>query len=124
MRFYDVYGEQGHPMRTTISNMGPQLLSRLLGLNDTQSGVLNIVFRIADERGLLLLDIKDLRSMLNYVSEHAKEYTATYGNIASVSVGAIQRSSSPSRIRAATSSSANRRSTSSTSWPTKAARAS
>ena len=92
VRFYDVYGEQGHPMRTTISNMGPQLLSRLLGLNDTQSGVLNIVFRIADERGLLLLDIKDLRSMLNYVSEHAKEYTATYGNIASVSVGAIQRS--------------------------------
>jgi DNA helicase HerA-like ATPase len=91
VRFYDVYGEQGHPMRTTISNMGPQLLSRLMGLNDTQAGVLNIVFRIADERGLLLLDIKDLRSMLNYVSNHHKEYTTTYGNIASASVGAIQR---------------------------------
>ena len=75
VRFYDVYGEQGHPIRATISQMGPQLLSRLLGLNDTQDGVLNIVFRIADERGLLLLDLKDLQSMLNYVSQHAKEYT-------------------------------------------------
>ena len=91
VRFYDVFGKQGHPMRTTISNMGPQLLARLMSLNDTQTGVLNIVFRIADERGLLLIDIKDLRSMLNYVSEHAKEYTTTYGNIAPASVGAIQR---------------------------------
>ena len=91
VRFYDVFGEQGHPMRTTISNMGPQLLARLMSLNDTQTGVLNIVFRIADERGLLLIDIKDLRAMLNYVSEHAKEYTTTYGNIAPASVGAIQR---------------------------------
>ncbi len=91
VRFFDVYGEQGHPMRTTVSNMGPQLLSRLLQLNETQEGILNIVFRIADDRGLLLIDMKDLRSMLNYVSEHAKEYTATYGNIAPQSVGAIQR---------------------------------
>ncbi len=92
VRFYDVFGEQGHPMRTTVSEMGPQLLSRLLELNETQEGILNIVFRIADERGLLLIDMKDLRSMLNYVAEHAKEYTAVYGNIASQSVGAIQRS--------------------------------
>ncbi len=91
VRFFDVYGEQGHPMRTTVSNMGPQLLSRLLGLNDTQEGILNIVFRIADDRGLLLIDMKDLRSMLNYVAENAKQYTATYGNITSQSVGAIQR---------------------------------
>lgn len=91
VRFFDVFGEQGHPMRTTISNMGPQLLSRLMGLNETQEGVLNIVFRIADERGLLLLDIKDLRSMLDYVSKNAKDYTSTYGNITAQSVGAIQR---------------------------------
>ena len=91
VRFYDVFGEQGHPMRSTISEMGPQLLTRLLGLNDTQEGVLNIAFRIADERGLLLIDIKDLRSLLNYVSEHAAQYTATYGNISPASVGAIQR---------------------------------
>jgi DNA helicase HerA-like ATPase len=92
VRFFDVYGEQGHPMRTTVSNMGPQLLSRLLQLNETQEGILNIVFRIADERGLLLIDLKDLRSMLNHVSENAKKYTAAYGNITAQSVGAIQRS--------------------------------
>jgi len=91
VRFFDVYGEQGHPMRTTVSNMGPQLLSRLLQLNDTQEGVLNIVFRIADDRGLLLIDMKDLRSMLNYVAENAKQYTASYGNISAQSIGAIQR---------------------------------
>lgn len=91
VRFFDVFGEQGHPMRTTVSNMGPQLLSRLLELNETQEGILNIVFRIADDRGLLLIDMKDLRSMLNYVSENAKQYTATYGNITSQSIGAIQR---------------------------------
>ena len=91
VRFFDVFGEQGHPMRTTISQMGPQLLSRLLQLNETQDGVLNIVFRIADERGLLILDMKDLRSMLDYVSQHAKEYTTQYGNISTASVGAIQR---------------------------------
>jgi DNA helicase HerA-like ATPase len=92
VRFFDVFGEQGHPMRCTISEMGPQLLSRILGLNETQEGVLNVVFRVADELGLMIIDIKDLRSMLNYVSEHAKEYTSTYGNIAPASVGAIQRS--------------------------------
>ena len=91
VRFYDVFGEQGHPMRTTVSDMGPQLLSRLMGLNETQSGVLNIVFRVADDRGLLLIDMKDLRAMLNYVSQHASEYTATYGNVAPATVGAIQR---------------------------------
>lgn len=90
-QFFDVFGEQGHPMRTTISNMGPVLLSRLLGLNETQSGVLNIVFKVADDRGLLILDLKDLRSMLGYVADHSAEYTSTYGNISSASVGAIQR---------------------------------
>ena len=91
VRFFDVFGEQGHPMRATISQMGPQLLSRLLQLNETQDGVLNIVFRIADERGLLLIDLKDLRSMLDWVSKHAKEYTTKYGNISTTTVGAIQR---------------------------------
>ena len=91
VRFWDVYGQTGHPVRTTISEMGPDLLSRLLGLNDTQSGVLRIVFRIADDQGLLLLDLKDLRSMVQYVGDNAKEYKLTYGNISSQSVGAIQR---------------------------------
>ena len=92
VRFFDVFGEQGHPMRATISQMGPQLLSLLMQLNETQDGVLNIVFRIADERGLLLLDLKDLRAMLDWVSQHAKEYTTKYGNISTATVGAIQRS--------------------------------
>ena len=91
VRFFDVFGEQGHPMRATISQMGPQLLSRLMQLNETQDGVLNIVFRIADERGLLLIDLKDLRAMLDWVSQHAKEYTTKYGNISTATVGAIQR---------------------------------
>ena len=91
VRFFDVFGEQGHPMRTTVSEMGPQLLSRLLELKETQEGILNIVFRIADDRGLLLIDMKDLRSMLNYVAENARQYTASYGNITAQSVGAIQR---------------------------------
>ena len=91
VRFFDVFGEQGHPMRATISQMGPMLLSRLLQLNETQDGVLNIVFRIADERGLLLLDLKDLRAMLDWVSKNAKEYTTKYGNISTATVGAIQR---------------------------------
>jgi len=91
VRFFDVFGEQGHPMRATVSQMGPQLLSRLLSLNDTQDGVLNIVFRIADERGVLIDDIKDLRAMLDWVSKHAKEYTTKYGNISVQTVGAIQR---------------------------------
>jgi len=90
-RFFDVYGEQGHPMRTTISDMGPQLLSRLMGLNDTQEGVMTIVFRIADDKGLLLLDLKDLRAMLDYVAQHAGEYRTKYGNISTTTVGTIQR---------------------------------
>ena len=91
VRFFDVYGEQGHPMRATISQMGPMLLSRLLQLNETQDGVLNIVFRIADDRGLLLLDLKDLQAMLDWVAKHAKEYTTKYGNISTQTIGAIQR---------------------------------
>ena len=91
VRFFDVFGEQGHPMRATISQMGPQLLSRLMQLNETQDGVLNIVFRIADERGLLLIDLKDLRSMLDWVSKNAKDYTTKYGNISTPTIGAIQR---------------------------------
>ena len=90
-RFFDVFGEQGHPLRATVSDMGPQLLARLLGLNETQTGVLNIVFKIADERGLLLIDMKDLRLMLDYVAKNAKEFTTSYGNVSAVSVGAIQR---------------------------------
>jgi len=91
VRFYDVFGEQGHPMRATISQMGPMLLSRLLQLNETQDGVLNIVFRIADDRGMLLLDLKDLQAMLDWTSKHAKEYTTKYGNISAQTIGAIQR---------------------------------
>ena len=91
VRFFDVFGEQGHPMRATVSQMGPQLLSRLMQLNETQDGVLNIVFRIADERSVLIDDIKDLRAMLDWVSKHAKEYTTKYGNISTATIGAIQR---------------------------------
>ena len=90
-RFWDVYGEGGLPCRTTILEMGPVLLARLLGLSEVQEGVLNIVFHIADDEGLLLLDLKDLRTMVNYVGEHAKEYTLSYGQISTQSVGAIQR---------------------------------
>ena len=88
---WDVFGEQGHPVRATVSDMGPLLLSRMLDLNDTQTGVLNIVFRIADDNGMLLLDLKDLRAMLQYVGENASQFTTQYGNISSASVGAIQR---------------------------------
>ena len=91
VRFFDVYGEQGHPMRSTISRMGPDMLGRLLELNDVQTGVLNIVFKVADDNGLLLIDLKDLRAMLNFVAKNAAEYTETYGNVSSASVGAIQR---------------------------------
>ena len=91
VRFYDVFGEQGHPMRTTISNMGPMLMSRLLGLNEVQSGVMDIIFRVADDKGLLLLDLKDLRAMTVYVSDHAAEYRTSYGNVSEGSIGAIQR---------------------------------
>lgn len=90
-RFWDIYGEKGCPVRTTVSEMGPLFLGRLLGLNETQTGVLSIVFRVADDEGLLLLDMKDLRSMVNYVGENAKEYTTEYGNVSTQSVGAIQR---------------------------------
>jgi DNA helicase HerA-like ATPase len=89
--FWDVFGEQGHPVRATISEMGPLLLSRLLQLNETQAGVLNIVFRLADEHGLLLLDLKDLRALLIYAAENASALTARYGNVSAASVGAVQR---------------------------------
>ena len=92
VRFYDVYGEQGHPMRTTIEKMGPVLLARLLDLNDTQTGVLTLTFRIAKDEQLPLIDMKDLRLMLDYVAKDAKRYETTYGNISSASIGAIQRS--------------------------------
>lgn len=88
---WDVFGEQGHPLRTTISEMGPLLLARLLNLNETQAGVLNIAFQIADDLGLLLLDLKDLRSLLQFVGDKAKDFKTEYGNISAASVGAIQR---------------------------------
>ena len=88
---WDVFGEQGHPVRATISDMGPLLLSRMLDLNETQTGVLNLVFKIADDSGLLLLDLKDLRSMLSFVGENAKQFATQYGNVSAASVGAIQR---------------------------------
>jgi DNA helicase HerA-like ATPase len=90
--FWDVFGEAGHPARATVSDMGPLLLGRLLGLNETQAGVLQLVFRIADEEGLLLLDLKDLRAMVQHVGDNAKRYTTEYGNVSVASVGAIQRS--------------------------------
>ncbi|MDM1274147.1 MULTISPECIES: helicase HerA-like domain-containing protein [Acinetobacter] len=89
--FWDLFGEQGHPIRTTISEIGPLLLARMLNLNDTQEGVLSAVFRIADDQGLLLIDFKDLKAMLSYVSEHAAELKADYGNLSPASLGAIQR---------------------------------
>jgi len=88
---WDLWGEKGHPVRTTISEMGPLLLGRLLELNETQEGVLNIVFHMADKEGLLLLDLKDLRAMLNHVSENAKEISALYGQVSPTSVATIQR---------------------------------
>ena len=88
---WDVFGEQGHPVRATVSDMGPLLLGRMLDLNDTQMGVLNLVFKIADDNGLLLLDLKDLRTMLTYVGDNAKQFTTEYGNVSSASIGAIQR---------------------------------
>ncbi|AKJ28245.1 helicase HerA-like domain-containing protein [Caldimonas brevitalea] len=88
---WDVFGEQGHPLRATVSDMGPLLLGRMLNLNDTQQGVLSLVFKIADDNGLLLLDLKDLRAMLQHVGDNASRYTTEYGNISAASVGAIQR---------------------------------
>ena len=90
--FWDVFGEQGHPVRTTISEMGPLLLSRILNLNEIQSGVLSIAFKIADDNGLLLLDLKDLRSMIQFVGDQAGQFKTQYGNISAASIGAIQRS--------------------------------
>lgn len=89
--FWDVYGEQGHPVRSTVSEMGPMLLSRMLNLNETQAGVLNILFRVADDEGMLLVDIKDIKAMLAYVGENASRYTLNYGNVSKASIGAIQR---------------------------------
>src|ERR1700748_3126692 len=89
--FWDVFGENGHPVRATVSEMGPLLLGRLLDLNDTQEGVLNLVFKIADEGGLLLLDLKDLRAMLQYVADNADQFKTQYGNISAASAGTIQR---------------------------------
>src|SRR5438045_4384199 len=89
--FWDLFGEQGHPVRATISEMGPLLLSRLMDLNDVQEGVLNIAFRVADEQGLLLLDMKDLRAMLGFIADHAAELTTQYGNVSKQTVGTIQR---------------------------------
>ena len=91
VRFFDVFGEQGHPMRATISQMGPMLLSRLFQLNETQSGVLHIAFKLADEKGWLLDDIKDLRLLLDYMSKHVKDITLKYGTVTTMSIGAIQR---------------------------------
>jgi len=89
--FWDVFGQQGHPVRATVSDLGPLLLARMLNLNDTQEGVLQLVFRIADDNGLLLLDTKDLRAMLQHVGDHAADYKTSYGNISAASIGAIQR---------------------------------
>ena len=91
--FWDVFGEQGHPVRTTVSDMGPLLLSRLLNLNEVQSGVLTLVFRVADDNGLLLLDFKDLRAMVQYAGDHADEFETEYGRVSTASIGAIQRGS-------------------------------
>jgi len=88
---WDVFGEQGHPVRATITDMGPLLLGRMLDLNETQLGVLNLVFKVADDNGLLLLDLKDLRTMLSYVGDNAKQFTTEYGNVSAASIGAIQR---------------------------------
>jgi DNA helicase HerA-like ATPase len=88
---WDVFGEQGHPVRATVSDMGPLLLGRMLDLNETQAGVLSMVFKIADDNGLLLLDLKDLRAMLQYVGDNASQFTTAYGNVSAASIGAIQR---------------------------------
>ena len=92
VRLWDPFGEEGTPMRMTISGIGPMLLERILELNDVQSGLLEIAFRVADDNGLLLYDLKDLQAMLRYLSDHRKEISATYGNVSTASVGAIQRS--------------------------------
>src|SRR5712691_6973733 len=89
--FWDLFGEQGHPVRTTISEVGPLLLSRLMDLNDVQEGVLNVCFRVADEQGLPILDLKDLRATLAFISDHAADLTVQYGHVSKATVGTIQR---------------------------------
>ncbi len=89
--FWDLFGEAGHPVRTTVSEMGPQLFARILGLNDTQEGVLNVIFKVADDQGLLLLDLKDLRTMATFVADNAAQFRTEYGNVSAASIGAIQR---------------------------------
>ena len=91
VEFWDIFGEQGFPVRTTVSEMGPLLLARIMNLNDVQSGVLNLIFRVADDQGMLLLDLKDLKAMLAYIAENAAQYTVQYGTVSKQSVGAIQR---------------------------------
>jgi len=91
VEFWDLFGQQGHPVRATISDIGPLLLARLLNLNETQTGVLNVAFKVADDQGLLLLDLKDLQAMLKHVAEHAKEISTSYGNVSGASIAAIQR---------------------------------
>jgi hypothetical protein len=120
---WDVFGEQGHPVRATVSDMGPLLLSRMLNLNDTQQGVLQLVFKIADDNGLLLLDLKDLRAMLQHVGENASQFTTEYGNISAASVGPSSAACCRSRSKAATSSSASPCSTSATSCRRRMAKA-
>ncbi|HEX3141269.1 MAG TPA: helicase HerA-like domain-containing protein, partial [Rhizobacter sp.] len=88
---WDVFGEQGHPVRATVSDMGPLLLARMLALNETQAGVLNLVFKVADDNGMLLLDLKDLRAMLQHVGDNASQFTTEYGNVSAASIGAVQR---------------------------------
>src|SRR5438094_8747111 len=107
--FWDVFGEQGHPVRATVSEMGPLLLGRLLELNDTQEGVLNMVFKIADESGLLLLDLKDLRSMLQYVADNADQFKTQYGNISPRAPTRFSAACLRSSRKARTSFSANPR---------------
>ena len=89
--FWDLFGEQGHPIRATVSEMGPLLFARMMQLNDTQEGVLNIAFRVADEQGLLLLDLKDLQSLLVFVANNAADLTTKYGNVSAATIGTIQR---------------------------------
>jgi DNA helicase HerA-like ATPase len=112
---WDVFGESGHPVRATVSDMGPLLLARMLNLNETQTGVLNLVFKIADDNGLMLLDLKDLRAMLQYVGDNGSEFTTTYGNISAASVVPFSVDCFRSNNRAVTSSLVSPCSTSATS---------
>ena len=112
--FWDVFGEQGHPIRATVSDLGPLLLARILNLNDTQEGVLALAFKIADDNGLLLLDLKDLRALLQYVADNAATFQTNYGNVSAASIGAIQRGLLASSSRARVASSASPCSTSMT----------